>query len=331
MKKITVSAPGKLMLFGEHAVVDGHPCLVTAVNQRMYTTVEFLDEGNFELDAKEVEIRNYKKPISELGKGEMPDGVRFAEVAVKNFLNSIARGDKSIGIKVTTSSEFSSQVGFGSSSAVTVCVIKALSELLNKNINKKQIFDLSYKTVLEIQGKGSGFDIASAIYGGTLYFETGGKIISKLEINHLPLIVGYSGIKANTGSLIMHVDSRFSKNRKRLQEIYDEIEVIVEKAKLEIEDANWERFGKLMNKNQGLLSELGVSIEKLDNMINAALGAGAFGAKISGAGGGDCMIAVAPEDHIKSVEELITKAGGEIISIQTNAEGVRVENQIIKI
>jgi len=91
--------------------------------------------------------------------------------------------------------------------------------------------------------------------------------------------------------------------KKRFQEIYAEIEIIVKKAKQEIENANWKNSWRLMNKNQKLLSELGVSIKKLDNMINAALDAGAFGAKISGAGGGDCMIAIASAGDIKSVEK----------------------------
>ena len=319
MKKITVSAPGKLMLFGEHAVLNNHPCLATALNQRMYATVELLDENKFELNAKDLGIKNYTKDISKLGKGEIPNGAKFTEIAVKNFL------DKNIGIKITTFSEFSSLLGLGSSSAITVCIIKALSELLNIKLNHNQIFDLSYKTVLEIQGKGSGFDIASAVYGGTLYFETGGKVIQPITANNLPLIVGYSGIKADTVSIINQVNDKFSNNKKRLQEIYNEIEIIVKKAKQEVENANWKIVGELMNKNQKLLSELGVSIKKLDDMIGASLDAGAFGAKISGAGGGDCMIAIASSDDIKSVEKAIEKAGGKIIRIQPNAQGVRSE------
>jgi mevalonate kinase len=326
MKKITVSAPGKLMLFGEHAVLHGHPCLVTAVNRRMYITVELLDEYQFQLDAKDVKIKNYKKHLSQLGKGEIPGNAKFAEIAVKNFLD-----DKNIGIKITTHSEFSSLLGFGTSSAVTVCVIKALSELFGLNLNNKEIFDLSYKTVLEIQGKGSGFDIATALYGGTLYFEAKGKIIHPLTINHLPLIAGYSGSKADTVSLINHVNNKFANNNKRLRDIYAEIEGIVKKAKQEIENANWKIVGELMNSNQKLLIELGVSTEKLDNMINASLDAGVYGAKISGAGGGDCMIALVPEDHIKSVEKAVLKVGGKILLAETNAQGVSIENQKINI
>ncbi len=229
------------------------------------------------------------------------------------------------GFRITTKSEFSSQFGFGSSSASTVCTIKAVSEILGLNLSNKEIFDLSYKTVLDIQGKGSGFDVAAAVYGGILYFVTGGKVIEPLDIESLPLIVGYSGVKADTVTLINKVKESFVNRQDRLSEIYNAIEVLVNNAKDALLKIDWKTFGKLMNQNQELLSELGVSIEKLDNMIDSALTAGAYGAKLSGAGGGDCMIAIASEDKKQMVESEITKAGGEVINIKTNAEGVRIE------
>lgn len=86
MNRITVSAPGKLMLLGEHAVVYNHPCLVTAVDQRMRATVEILDVPEFQLEATDVKVTGYKKPLSELGKGDIPKGAKFVEIAVKNIL-----------------------------------------------------------------------------------------------------------------------------------------------------------------------------------------------------------------------------------------------------
>ena len=134
MNKIIVSAPGKLMLFGEHAVVYDHPCLVTAVDQRMRATVEVLKTSDFELEASDVDVTNYKKPISELGKGDIPKGAKFVEIAIKNIYEKF--GLKK-GLRVTTTSEFSSKFGFGSSSASTVCTIKALSKLFEKKLNRK--------------------------------------------------------------------------------------------------------------------------------------------------------------------------------------------------
>ncbi|HSW97140.1 MAG TPA: mevalonate kinase [Candidatus Saccharimonadales bacterium] len=325
-KTITVSAPGKLMLFGEHAVVYNHPCLVTAVDQRMRVTAEIIDTPEFHLEAPDVKVIGYKKTFSEIGKGDIPKGAQFVEIAVKNLLQRHpAPNVGSIGLKITTTSEFSSQFGFGSSSASTVCTIKAISELYNLKLSQKEIFDLAFKTVLDIQGKGSGFDVAAAVYGGTLYFVTGGKIIEPLDISELPLLVGYSGIKADTVTLINKVKETSDKYPEIIDGIYANIEILVERARQAIGKQDWKTVGELMNLNQGYLDALGVNTRKLADMIYAAKDAGAYGAKLSGAGGGDCIIGLAPEEKRKTVEEAITLTGGEIVSVKTNAEGVRLE------
>ena len=328
MKNVTVSAPGKLMLFGEHAVLYNKPCLVTTVNQRMYVKLEILEEPEFQLDAPDVGMKGYKKLIGMLGKGDISRGARFVEAAVKTFIQSYPRlqGKSTPGVAIITESEFSSQLGFGSSAAVTVCVIKAMSELFDLKLDNKDIFDLSYKTVLDVQAAGSGFDVAASVYGGTLYFMTGGKIIEQLAVDPLPLIVSYSGIKADTIALIKKVKAKSEKRPDFVENIYNEIEKIVEKAKMAVISGNWKEVGQLMNKNQTYLCQLGVSSEKLDKMADSAVEAGAYGAKLSGAGGGDCMIAVAPEDKKSGVIDAIKKSGGQIIEINAGASGVRVDS-----
>ncbi len=330
MQKIIVSAPGKLMLLGEHAVVYGQPCLVTAVNQRMKATVELIDEPIFQLDAPDVKVEGYQKPMSELGKGEIPKGAKFVEMAVNNFLTSQFTSEvKKMrlhlgGVRITTKSQFSSQLGFGSSSASTVCTIKALSELTGKKLSNKQIFDLSYKTVLDIQGKGSGFDAAAATYGGTLYYVIGGKVIKPIKISNLPLIVGYSGIKFDTVSLINAVAEKAKKYPWLVDNVYNQIGKLVELAKKAILKSDWAALGELMNFNEGYLSTLGVEGKKLADMIYAAREAGAYGAKLSGSGIGDCMIALAPLPKVAAVKKAINAAGGQVINIQANVEGVKI-------
>lgn len=329
MKKITVSAPGKLMLFGEHAVIYGRPCIVTAVGQRMRATVELTDEPTFQLEAPDVKVTDYKKAIEEVGIGEIPKGAKFVEVAVKNFLDKYPFGG---GVKVETDSEFSSAFGFGSSSASTVCVVKALAELTGAKLDKKAIFELAYKTVLDIQGKGSGFDVAAAIFGGTLYYITPGKVIEPLNIDSLPLIVGYSGLKFDTVTLVNQVSKLSEKYPKVIENVYSQIEKLVEQAKITLvneqsssTNKDWQTLGELMNFNEGLLSVLGVEGKKLADMIYGARDAGAYGAKLSGSGIGDCMIALSPEEKKKAVEKAITEAEGKVIDVETNVEGVKVE------
>lgn len=319
---IKVSAPGKLMLLGEHAVVYGYPCIATAVDQRMKATVARLEEPDFELEAADVDVHGYKKPLAEIGKGDIPKGAKFVEIALQNFLQKYPiKG----GVRVETSSEFSSLFGFGSSSASTVCAIKAFSELFGVKLSQKEMFDISYKTVLDIQGKGSGFDVAAAIYGGTFYFVTGGKVIEPLEIKELPLIVGYTGVKADTTTLIKQVAEKKEKNPEKVERIFQAIAKLVDEAKQKMFEGDWERVGKLMDFNQEYLRDLGVSSEKLEALISAAKKAGAWGAKLSGAGGGDCMIVLAASERQDAVKDAIMKAGGQVIAVRSNAQGVRVE------
>lgn len=321
--KITVSAPGKLMLYGEHAVVYGRPCIVTAVGQRMYLTAEFIP-GKSILHIKAPDVKaNIKIPISDLGNKDIPKSVKFIAKAVETYLEEFV--DYEGGIKITTRSEFSSKFGFGSSSAVTVCTYKALSIMFEDELSNEELFSWSYKTVLDIQGTGSGFDVAAAVFGKTLYYITPGKVIEPLNIDSLPLIVGYSGIKTDTVTLINEVSVKAKNYPEVIENIYDVIGKLVNQAKQIILSKDWVSLGEIMNFNEGYLSALGVEGQKLADMIYSARNAGAYGAKLSGAGIGDCMISFAPEDKVQAVKDGITAAGGQIIDVESNVEGVRIE------
>jgi len=321
-KTIKVSAPGKLMLFGEHAVVHGRPCIVTAVDNRMRVLMELVSGEEIEINAPDVGVKNYVGSIADLRKANLPKGVRFVGTAINNFFKTYG---VTSGLRVETKSDFSSEFGFGSSSAVTVGVIKALSELFGKKLTNQELFDLSYKTVLDVQGVGSGFDLAAAIWGGTIYFVTGGKKIVPLNIKELPLIVGYTGIKADTPTLVRQV-ARIHKDQKRLVEmVFDTIANLVEEVKRVLRKSDLKRLGKLMDINQGLLDVLGVNSVELSNLIFTARENGALGAKLSGAGGGDCIIALSSRGLKRKVETSIEKAGGTILRVKMNADGVKIE------
>ena len=301
--KIKVSAPGKLMLFGEHAVVYHRSCLVTAVSSRIYVEVK-KTPGRFKIEAPQVK------------------DVRFVEETVAVFKEKYKTGN---GLSIKTQSDFSCHYGFGSSSAVTVATIFALSNLYQLNLSKTDIFNLGYKVTLDVQGVGSGFDIAAATYGGTLYFITAGKTIQPLEIEELPLVIGYSGVKADTPKIVKSLKSKVKNDETKYSKIFDQIKEIVEEAKKELEQKNWKKIGELMNDNQQLLQKLGVSTKRLDKMCQAAVAAGAYGAKLSGAGGGDCMIAIVERGKREQVRKAIESVGGQIIRVDNNAEGAKVE------
>ncbi len=317
-----MSAPGKLLLMGDHAVVYGYSSLVTAVDQRIHASASLIDSADFQLEASDIHIKGYKKPIKDLGIGEIPKQAQFAEFAVRNF---VERYPLPSGIRIETHAGFSSTFGFGSSSATTVAVLFALASITCTPLSQKQLFDIAYKTILDVQGVGSGFDVAAAIWGGTIVFVGGGKVIEPIKISSIPLIVGYTGVKADTAQLVTMVAEKRKAYPQKVDRIFQAIEKLVVEAKARILEGDWERVGRLMDFNQDYLRDLGVSSEKLESLVSAAKGAGAWGAKLSGAGGGDCMIALAAKDKCALVAEAIQKAGGQVMDVLPDAQGVRVE------
>ena len=316
MKTVTASAPGKLMLLGEHAVVYKHPCIVTAVDQRMRATVEHISDPVFELTAPDVKLDKYTKPIADLMKGETPKGARFVEQALSFYHEKYSFDG---GIRVTTSSDFSPLFGFGSSSASTVAFLKALDGVCGTGLDARGIFDLAFKTVLAVQGKGSGFDVASAAWGGTLHYARGGEVAEPLPDHPFTLIVGYTGVKADTVSIVTRVAEEAKKNQARVDGLYASMGELVTRARAAFINQDWVQFGRLMDEDQLLLSELGVSSEILDRLIAAARGAGALGAKLSGAGVGDCMIALGTPETAQAITDAITNAGGTVIPARVHA------------
>ncbi len=315
---IKASAPGKLLLFGEHAVVHNRPCIVTAVDQRMEVEASFNGENKLMVNAPQLGIENYHKDVGDLGNQEMPKQVSFIEAAVKRFYLNF--GLKK-GLKIITHCQFCHTFGFGSSSAVTIATLKALAKLYQVKLNDKQLFDLAYKTVLDIQKVGSGFDLAAALWGGTLFFEKGAKTVKSLNLQKLPLIVCYSGIKADTPTLVRQVNELKRKNPVKINKIFDKIGQLVLEAKKSLPRENWDKVGNLMNQNQKLLEQLGVSTAKLERLVATALKSGAQGAKLSGAGGGDNIIVLATKNKQK-IKTALQEAGGTIMEVKINAQGV---------
>lgn len=291
--KITVASPGKLMLFGEHAVIYNYPCIVMAVNRYLTARVSFSGSNDDVIITPEVSDQS------------------FIKEAIKIFRSQFNKKEP---IYIETKSEIGTY-GLGSSAATVVATMRALLQLFKIKIDSKTLFNLCYKVVLNIQGLGSGYDVASAIYGGILYFAQKGKIIESLGANDIPLVVGYSGVKADTVSQINLVREKLKNHKKGVIKIFENITKLVNAAKQAINDKDWVRLGTLMNYNEDYLGNLAVSTEKLNAMILAARKAGAYGAKLSGAGGGDCMIALVSKETENQVKEAITLAGGQIIKI----------------
>ncbi len=319
---ITVSAPGKLLLFGDHAVVYGHPCIVTAVGKRMHLTLSSVPDHVLTLRAPDVGLPEYSLSLSDLGKDDIPKEAAFIVAALRRYL---ARHPIDGGVAVSTQSDFPSTFGFGSSSASVVCMVYALSELYGHNIKSKELFDIAYAAVLDVQQVGSGFDVACAVWGGTILYQSGADVVEQLPVTSLPILVGYSGVKADTVSIVRAVAAKRTAEPEKVERIFTAITDLVTDAAHRLASSEWDRIGTLMNFNQEYLRDLGVSSEKLESLLHAAKEAGALGAKLSGAGGGDCMLAVVDAACKDAVALAINQAGGEVISVDLDAPGVRRE------
>ena len=320
--RVTVSAPGKLMLLGEHAVVYGRPCLVTAVDRRMWVTAERAQDELVHLSAPSLGVVDWAAPAVEVEAAEPPASLRFLHAVVRCVAQQYGLPG---GLRMETRSDFSGALGLGSSAAVTIAAAAALSELLGLELSRAELFPLGYEAVQAVQGLGSGFDLAASLHGGTLYFRRCGPEIVPLSADPLPLVVGYSGTKADTVSLVRRVAQRRERQPELIEEIFDGMARLVEQGREALLARDWQRLGRAMRLSQSLLDALGVSTPKLAQLVRVAEEAGAYGAKLSGAGGGDCMIALVGEARRDEVVAAIEGVGGEVIPVQTGATGVRRE------
>jgi mevalonate kinase len=333
---VTVSAPGKLMLLGEHAVVYGRPCLVTAVDRRMWVSVEETRDGLLHLSGASLGVEDWTVLLTKVEDADPPAGVRFLHAVARCLARRHALPP---GLRIEARSDFSDELGLGSSAAVTIAATAALSELLGLRLSKDALFSLGYEAVRAVQGVGSGFDLAASLYGGTVYFRPPphagrkaacaprcpGPVIVPLNAHPLPLLVGYSGTKADTVSLVHRVARRRERQPALIHEIFEGMARLVEEGREALVGRDWQRLGQAMSLGQSLLDALGVSTPKLAQLVRVAEEAGAYGAKLSGAGGGDCMIALVSDERRVEVARAIGAAGGEVIQLRMGAAGTQEE------
>jgi mevalonate kinase len=314
---LTVSAPGKVILFGEHAVVYGEPALVGTIERRVRVGVRRLDEKviNVYSDA----IGTWESFTFE-DLHETNGAFRYVKRAVSIAFEEV--GEKT-GLELRISSELPPASGLGSSAAVSVATLKAVLTLLGKDVSNSRLAALAHCVELEVQGSASPTDTAAATYGGVL-FVLPGKGIERLNVEEeLPLIVGNTQKERSTKLLVAKV----RRLKESLPEVVDpvirNIGKVTREARRCLEKGELTHLGELMNINHGLLEALGVSTPELSRLVYIARSAGAEGAKLTGAGGGGCMLAFARERY-DSVLEALSKES-QALQASITFEGVRVE------
>jgi len=325
--EVTASAPAKLILFGEHFVVYGKPAIVMAINRRAYIKAKTRKDGKIHIRSVNLEIsglfENSKfTPIS--GGFEAKEKLEPIRVVAEKIFEKSGR---KFGVDIEVDSKIPVAAGLGSSAAVAAAAAMALSRLADLEISKDEIFEITYEAEQLVHGTPSGIDPAITTYGGIILFKKDEKP-RRLDVNYvLPLVVGDTGLERCTGDLV----ARVRRNREKYPSIIDPVIEAggrtAERAVEALENADLETIGELMNINHSLLSAVGVSHERLDRLVNAARLAGALGAKLTGAGGGGCMIALAREEVLEHVALAIEQAGGIPFVAEKTAEGVRIERE----
>lgn len=301
---MTASAPGKVILFGEHFVVYGVPAIVMAMDRRAVVTVERRGDEAIHIES-DVGIagtfRNdhYKPAKGGAGDRRILEPVRIAAERVLEDLGV------SSGLNVSIRSEIPVAVGLGSSGALAVATVAAVSRLLGKKLGHEGIFRLSYEPEKFVHKYPSGIDQTISTYGGIIRYERG-KAMKALRVKKpLPLVIGNTGILRSTGDLVAMVKTQRDENPDGFNKLVRKARDISDLAIKALEKNDLQELGRLMNKNQQLLEKIGVSHSELEKAIKVARKAGAWGAKLTGAGGGGCMIALAPQEKVKAVADAI--------------------------
>jgi mevalonate kinase len=276
-----VSVPGSMMLLGEHAVLAGKQAVVAAVDKRLH--MELTSNTSNQVTITDTRLGVMTQNINEL---QVLDPYKFVCRAILEFKAEIKTG-----FNLNINSEFSSVIGLGSSAAVTVATVAILSQwLYPEPYTPDQIFTLAKKIMLEVQGSGSGADLAASVFGGVINYT-----MQPCTYNSLPVIPNltavYCGYKKPTPEVIQLVATAAQQQPQLFAEIFAKINIIVQQAKVAIQQQDWQELGLLFNQHHELQQRLGVSDKLLNTLVDKLIDQDTiYGAKISGSGLGDCVI-----------------------------------------
>jgi len=326
---VTSSAPGKVYLFGEHAVVYGEPAVPCAIERRARVTAEEIDAG-LVVHAEDLQLDGFT--VEYVG-----DDTATPDVDAENSLVEAATGyvneavaqvraaadAPDTGFEIWIESDIPLGAGLGSSAAVACAAIDAGCRELGVELPAEEIADRAYQVERAVQdGEASRADTFCSAMGGAVRVE--GDDCRRVEgVGNLPFVIGYDGGAGDTGKLVAGV--------RELRAEYgfaaDTVETIgdiVREGETVLGSGDTETLGELMDFNHGLLAALGVSSRSLDTMVWAARDAGAVGAKLTGAGGGGCIVALDETDAALTALKY-TPGCDEAFRAALSTEGVRPE------
>ena len=289
--EVTASAPGKVILFGEHAVVLGKPAIALAVNRRVQVTIRPVKDlsNNFKVVIPSLDLQG-----SITSDKSTIENISYDQAGILKYIQgALQKTYIKGGLELEVSLDIPIGAGLGSSAAITVATLTAAARYTQQEMTSEQIAKISHQVELEVQGAASPMDTAISTYGGVIYLHNG-KTTPLQPAKDLPLIVGSTSQPGNTGKLIAEVAMLKNTYPIIINSIFDTIETVTNEAKQAITKGDEKRIGELMNINQGLLDALGVNTWELSHLVYQARQAGALGSKLTGAGGGGSMIVYCP-------------------------------------
>ena len=305
---ITSSAPGKIILFGEHAVVYGRPALAIPVAEVQTTaTVSENSRGGVWVEAPNV---NLSSELSHLP----PD---HPLVAVINSVFSALNIARPPACTIYLQSTIPVAAGLGSGAAVSVAILRALSAFLAKPLPNEQVNKLAYEAEKLYHGTPSGIDNTVVTYCRPVYFIKGRPIKTFRVGAPLTFIIGDTGISAPTKESVQVLWKLWESDKFRWEKVFDQVGEIAWDARQAIERGDATELGLLMDSNHALLQEMTVSSVELDALIETARKSGALGAKLSGGGRGGNMIALVRKENAPALAEALLSAGAKRTIVTT--------------
>jgi len=315
-------APGKAILFGEHFVVAGNAAIAMAVNLVNYVTASIRDDlkvriNSAELGGAGVFDDTGFSPENPAVDRRLLEPVRLATEA---GLKAI---DSKVGLNVDVTTNVPISVGLGSSASVAVATIGAISCLLDRPLGRERIRELASESERLLHGNPSGIDQTIVTNGGVIRFQREKGFMSLPTRDGFSILIGNTRVRRSTGAVVSRVLTFRDHNPARFSELADHVATIVDQAELALARGDLSDLGYLMNENQRLLVEVGASSVELDKLITVARDSGAFGAKLTGAGGGGCMIAVADERSRDRVTDALREHGAEVYDVSVDTIGLK--------
>ena len=301
------TAPGKTILFGEHAVVYGRPAIATPVSQiRAKAVIQPQTTGTVQLIAPDLNIDTL---ITRLAADD-PLLVAIQQVQQLASLDALPP------MQIVVSSEIPMASGLGSGAAVAAALIRALAQHLALSVNNETIAALTYEVEKIHHGTPSGIDNTVVAFEQPVYFvryPTGNQIETFSVAKPLRLLIADTGVRSHTRVAVGDVRHHWQKDKDRFEALFEECGRIAQAARAAIEAGDITHIGHLMTENQALLVEMTVSSPELDSLVQAAQAAGALGAKLSGAGRGGNMIALVTADTETAVYQALYAAGAKTV------------------